>query len=234
MHDYLFFAANLLWVVCYGVRDVLILRCLAVVAMLMVVPFHLLAHDDPSWAPLAWNGLFVAINLVWIVMIILERRPPRLSPDEQKLYEQTFHGCSPREMLQLLSIAEWKELPGGTTLIERGRHSDHLVVIHSGTAIAQLRGHELAELSDGNFAGEISFLTHDINLAEIVTRTVTRIVSWPREKLEKLIQRRPDLRSTLHAAIGDNLIHKLSAAEDKIPELTVARMGTTNQPSPRS
>lgn len=55
-------AANALYLASYLVRDIRCLRLLGVAAALLLMPYFLL-QASPLWPPVAWNLLFVTINL---------------------------------------------------------------------------------------------------------------------------------------------------------------------------
>ncbi len=251
--------ANILYLICYGVRDVLLLRTLAVTAMFVIMPYYYLpdpvearlvaAHrsgdhveverlideervldgfGDPKWTPISWNLLFATVNLYWIVRILLERRPPKLNPDQKKLYDLTFRKCTPREMLQLIAHAEWQEIGPNQTLIEQGVQGEKLIVLHSGLVSVRVKGEEVTKLGDGDFIGEMSFLTREPTVARVVTETTVRYLEWDGHQLHKLFDRRIDLKSALNTVIGHNLIEKLTSTQNRVPELSVISSPSSN------
>ncbi len=76
--------ANVLYIFCYGVRDVLWLRVLAVSAMFLLLPFY--ANQlEPMYECMGWQAVFIAINAFWIIVIIRERRPPVMTEAETRV-----------------------------------------------------------------------------------------------------------------------------------------------------
>ena len=61
----------------------------------------------PLWTPTGWTALFMAINLYHITRILLERRPVKFSPDEQRLYDLAFRNFEPRDSRKLLKAGNW-------------------------------------------------------------------------------------------------------------------------------
>ena len=214
--------ANILYVICYGVRDVLWLRIMAVAAMVLIMPYYLFHHETPMFEPIVWNILFVVINAFWIVLIIRERRPPKLNDDEKKLYEMVFESrCTAKNMLRLLAKAEWKDVDDHEVLIEQGSNSGDLVLIHSGAASVQVKGRQLAELGAGDFVGEMSFLTGDPAVANVVSLGPVRYLKWDRRVMDQLFEDRLELKSAMHEVIGHDLVQKLTSSTAKVPSLTV-------------
>ena len=210
-------AANVLYVFCYGVRDVLWLRILAVMAMTLLLPYY--AIKDLS-AAIAWQGIFIPINLYWIVQIIRERRPPVMSDDEQKLYDRVFKGsCSAKNMLRLLSRAQWKEAAEGTRLIQRGADVDELLLIHEGAATVEVNGEEIAQLGVGDLVGEMCFMTRERTVANVSASGSIGYISWQRDALEELFAEKIELKSAMHEIIGRDLVQKITskAADASLP-----------------
>ena len=92
--------ANIVYIFCYGVRDVLWLRILAVAAMLLLVPYYVWGPNGLQLHCVCWQAVFIGINMAWIVYIILQRRPPKMNEDQKKIYQSVFKGsCTPKDML---------------------------------------------------------------------------------------------------------------------------------------
>ncbi|HEY6563271.1 MAG TPA: cyclic nucleotide-binding domain-containing protein, partial [Pirellulaceae bacterium] len=193
MEKYLYLA-NILYLFSYWVKDVLALRILAVIAMLVFMPYYLFRDAEPKYGAIYWNIAFFAINVFWIVMIFLERRPPRFTPDQRKLYELAFRASKPREMLALLAKAEWRDAPAGTQLLTKGIATEALVLIHTGAVGIHMKGRVIATLSDGDFVGETSFLTGEPPLMDAIAQTRIRYVAWNTEELHRLLEKRVDLK----------------------------------------
>jgi hypothetical protein len=87
--------ANVLYVISYLVKETLWLRLLTVVAGSVLIAYYALL-PVPLWAAIGWNVVFLAINLRQIQVLLLERRPVRLSPDELRLYQLAFSSLTQR------------------------------------------------------------------------------------------------------------------------------------------
>src|SRR2546429_9235738 len=94
--------------------------CFAVVARLLSVPYFVL-QPTTLWAPLSWSVVFAAINLLQSWRLFIERRPVKLTPEEEDIRRLVFRDLPPRKVLQVLSIGSWTTLEVGERLIERGK-----------------------------------------------------------------------------------------------------------------
>jgi hypothetical protein len=165
--DLLIHAANLLYLFAFIVRDILWLRSLAVIAAAFLIPYFYF-RPEPLMVPIYWNLVFTALNIYWICRLLLERRPVKLSTDEQRLCELVFRTMTPREMIKLLKPATWKNAEAGECFVERGKPLDRLMVIYSGKACAEVDGGKVTELQPGHFIGSISYVTQETAPANIV------------------------------------------------------------------
>jgi Popeye protein conserved region len=203
--------ANVLYLLSYSVKDILWLRCLTVVAALCLLPYYYV-QPVPLIAAIAWNVLFIGINLVQIVILLRERRPVTLTGDQQRLYQLAFRSVTPREFLKLLEVARWEEATHGQIIVHKGEDIDRMMVIHSGAASIRCDERTVAELRPGQFVGEMSFITGDKTSADVVALETLRYVSWSKDSLRCLLKDRPQLKVALQYAIGVDLVGKLKAS----------------------
>jgi Popeye protein conserved region len=94
--NYFIHAANVLLVVAYSVRDILWLRLFAVGASFISIPYFVL-QPTTLWAPLSWSVVFAAINLLQSWRLFIERRPVKLTPDEEDIRRLVIPGFSSAE-----------------------------------------------------------------------------------------------------------------------------------------
>lgn len=207
---YLLHAANVLYLLSYLVKDILWLRLLTVVAGLLLLTWALL-QPQPLWASVAWNSLFLAINLYQSWLLIMERRPVRLTECESRLYQLVFRSLTPREFVKLLALGRWEEAAPEARLVERARGLDRLMVIASGRTAVRF-GERVVELPEGRFVGEMSFITGEAPTADVVAVDVVRYVSWPKAELTRFLAEHPTLRAAWQAVLGADLVNKLRAA----------------------
>ena len=87
-----------------------------------------------------------------------------------------FAGCTKGELRQLASIADEIELREGTVLTREGRIGHEFFVLIEGTVRITKDGRTLANLSGGDWLGEIALLTK-------VPRTATATATSPVDTL---------------------------------------------------
>jgi CRP-like cAMP-binding protein len=207
---YLLHLANVLYLLSYLVKDILWLRLLTVVAGVLLMTWAFL-QPQPLWVSIAWNALFLSINLYQSWRLILERRPVRLSERDALLYRLTFRTLTPREFVKLLAIGRWEAAEPETRIVERAQVLDRLMVIASGRTAVKV-GERVVELGEGRFVGEMSFITGQAPAADVVAIDAIRYVSWPKAELTTFLAQHPALRAAWQAVLGADLVSKLRAA----------------------
>ncbi|MCZ6729714.1 MAG: cyclic nucleotide-binding domain-containing protein [SAR324 cluster bacterium] len=209
--EYFIHAANVLYLFSYLVRDILWLRILTVVAASTLIPFFYF-RPEPLLAPIYWNLLFTALNIYWIVRLILERRPVHLTGNDLRLYQLVFRCLTPREMLKLLKLGTWEEARPEECFITQGDQLERLMVICSGRASVVTDGKTVDELGAGQFIGGISFITEHSAPADVIALEHTWYMSWPKTVLKDFLQQTPDLNSAMRMTLGYDLSQRLEAA----------------------
>lgn len=216
--------ANILYLVCYAVRDVLWLRLFCVTAMCAIMPYYVWGEETPLMFCIWWNVIFMAINIFWIVVIIRQRQPPKMTYKQKQLFAEVFEpSCSPREMLTLLAVSERVEFQIGELVVNRSSNPNGLMLIEQGQANVTIErdGAVLATLGRGDFIGEMSFLTGEPAVADVAACTPLKIIRWEKKQLENLFESRHDLKSVINEIIGRDLVHKIVSNDVQLPELSV-------------
>jgi hypothetical protein len=203
--------ANAIFLISYSVRDVLWLRLFAVLGGILLIPYYYL-QPTPLMVSIYWGLGFIALNLFWVVRLMLERRPVKLSEEEQLLYQLTFRTLTPREMLHLLKFAEWEDKEAGEILQKEGEVHERLSVVVSGRGAIQVQDKQVAGIEPGHFVGAITFMTDEIAPDSVVALEPIRQVSWHKDELKKFLKGRPELLAALELILGLRIRNLLVAA----------------------
>ena len=158
------------------------------------------------WLAINWNIVFVAVNLYHIAVIIYEKRPIKMAPKDKELYETLFKDLSPVEYLKITKIANWKKFKAGDTLIRESHLVTDLILIYNGTVDVMAKGKKVAQLKDGQFVGEMSFLTEKSATATCVIKHDTECILWKQPEFKELLKRNPSLYYTIQGLLSNQLI----------------------------
>lgn len=200
---------NVLYLFAYSVRDILWLRILTVLATLCLMPYYYCCSLTPLYEPIAWCSLFTAVNLVQIGRLIVERRPVFLGEDDLRIYNTVFRSLSPREFMKLLSIAEHKKARENEVLLKQHAPVDQLILMSRGKGRVEVDGRHVAEVSPGQFAGEMGFLTEQSASASVIASLTVEYLAWPATKLRALFESSPQMHVKFQGILGVDLVEKL-------------------------
>jgi CRP-like cAMP-binding protein len=208
-------AANILLLLAYSVRDILWLRLFAVSSSLIAIPYFAL-QPTPQWAPIGWSVLFASINLFQSWRVFLERRPVKLTSDEEDVRRLAFPDLSPRKLVQILSIGSWNTVEPGERLVERGKLADAMSLIVRGKVRVSKEGRVLGELGAGDIVGSALLLTGAVADVDAVAAEPVRSVRWEAGTLERYLNANPETRIVVQRHLARDLAGK------------VQRMGTAS------
>jgi CRP-like cAMP-binding protein len=220
--NYFIHAANVLLLVAYSVRDILWLRLFAVAASLISIPYFML-QPTMLWAPLSWSVVFAAINLLQSWRLYIERRPVKLTAEEEEIRRLVFRDLPPRKVLQVLSIGSWATLEVGERLLERGKLPDAVSLIVRGKVQVTREGLVLGELIAGNVVGSALILSGVPSEVDAVTVEPGRAMRWELGALERYLTANPETRTVMLQHLVRDLagkVERVAAVSSKPPDDT--------------
>jgi len=209
--SYFLHAANILLLVAYSVRDILWLRLFAVAASLISLPYFIL-QSEPLWAPIIWSSVFAAINAFQSWRLFVERRPVKLTPEEEEIRRLVFPDLPSRKVLQILSIGVWTTVEIGERMLERGKSVEAISVIVRGKVRVTRDDRVLGELVAGHIVGSallMSGVTADLDA--MVVEPV-RCMRWEVELLDRYLAANPETRIIVQNYLARDLAGKVLAA----------------------
>jgi CRP-like cAMP-binding protein len=207
--DYLISLSSLLTVASFSVRAMLPLRALAVASQLFAIPYFML-QPTPLWTPVGWTALFMAINLYHITRILLERRPVKFTPDEQKLYDLAFKSFEPRDFLKLLKMGDWRNARQGDKILFRGQPIEQILVPISGAVAASQDEKVVAQLHPGELIGAGIALTGQASPFNADFAEDARYMAWRVTDVNRFMDKNPDLAIKFNDVINRYLVAQIN------------------------
>ena len=206
--DYFIHAANVLLLIAYSVRDVLWLRVFAVAASVIAIPFYVL-QPTVLWAPLAWSVVFAGINLFQSWLLFVERRPIKLTAEEEEIRRLAFYDLPPRKVLQVLSIGSWVTINVNEWLIESGKLPEQIVLIVRGKVRITKDGRMLGKLAAGDLVGSALILSGVPANVDAIAEEPIRAMRWELETLKKYLSANPETRTVMQRHLARDLAGKI-------------------------
>jgi hypothetical protein len=192
------------------VKDIFWLRIVSILASLFSVFYNFYIPADPMWLAINWNFVFIVVNVYHIGVILYEKREVKMDDKNEELYQTLFKEMTPVEYLKISRAAQWETLKPGQRLITQGMPVPDLYLIYNGTVDVAIDGEKVAELKDGEFVGEMSFLTEKVATASCIVKYEAQCLVWKQREFKELLKRNPSLyftiQSVLSAQVSDKLV----------------------------
>ncbi|MEE2689067.1 MAG: cyclic nucleotide-binding domain-containing protein [Pseudomonadota bacterium] len=204
--------AFLLTAVSFGLKDILLLRFLAIVSALVGIGYNYYMPVGPLWLPIFWLGVFTTINVWRIIGILTERYSIQFNEDERELYETVFKNFAPVEFMKLMRIAEWREAEEGNVFAAEGTPVEGLRLLFSGEVRVERDGAEIGRARDGALIGEMSFIQGGNASATVTANAPCRYVFWPGQSLRGLLRRNPNIDVAMKNVFSLDLTRKLTGS----------------------
>ena len=203
-----FFIANTLYVISYMLTSMLWLRVLAIIAAVSTFPYFYF-QLEPLWSALFWQGCFLAVNLVNLLILLFSMRATNFDEDEQLAYEIKFSDLKPYEVRPIFKYAERQSLAAGCKLLVEGDENDSLFLIMEGECKVIKHGAEVAVLGPGHFVGELSFLGDHAVSADVIAAQDTKLMYWDKQGLAPLFKRQGLYESYFYSLCSIDVAGKL-------------------------
>ena len=192
------------------VKDIFWLRIVSIIASLFSVFYNYIIPLEPMWLAINWNFIFIAVNIYHIAIILYEKREVKMDDKNQELYDTLFSEMTPVEYLKISRAAKWEMVKAGQRIITQGMPVPDLYLIYNGTVDVLVDNEQIAELKDGEFVGEMSFLTEKVATATCKVKYDAQCLVWKQREFKELLKRNPSLyftiQSVLSAQVSDKLV----------------------------
>lgn len=191
-------------------RDILYLRVLAIFSSISAFIYYMFYLAEPLYIGVTWETVFITVNLVQICILLYERRDINLTKEEEKIYHTVFKHFLPFQFKKLISIGNFVDAGEGTILIEQGEKVENIMLVISGMADVIIDGKCVAHCKEGNFIGEISFLTERPATATVKVVQPLRYIKWVQQDLKDLLQSNRDIYPFMLTLFNKDLVEKLN------------------------
>lgn len=202
--DLLVHGSNLILLFAYTRREMLSLRILALVAAVTIIPYYVL-QPTVLWPPLLWSGVYGLVHSYHIVVLLLQRRPVELTPDEERLHAMSLSSLERGEFKRVMRFCTWRDAAPGTRF-ETG--SDTVLLLMEGRVDAVLHGDRVSAFEPGDLLG-IAFALAGAPGLELEAATPVRVASWSRAQLEAEMEKSPNIDLAFGSLLKKDLVSKV-------------------------
>ena len=197
------------------VKDIFWLRIVSIIASLFSVFYNYVIPLEPMWLAINWNFIFIAVNIYHIAIILYEKREVKMDDKNQELYDTLFSEMTPVEYLKISRAAKWEMVKAGQRIITQGMPVPDLYLIYNGTVDVLVDNGQIAQLKDGEFVGEMSFLTEKVATATCKVKYDAQCLVWKQREFKELLKRNPSLYFTIQSVLSAQVSDKLVISSKK-------------------
>ena len=209
-YEILLHSSYLLIVAASLVRSILPLRILAIGSGITAVFFDLTLEVPEQGEMVLWEAAFTLVNIVQVGILVNERRQARRTDEEESLRQRMFGQLSVVEFHRMIKTATWVSTGPTEELTKQGHPVTRIVLITDGATSVEVDGKIIAYCKQGDFIGEMAFVSGNAASATVTTIAPTRYLMWRFVDLKRLLENHPDIRTALQSVFNRNLIEKLA------------------------
>jgi hypothetical protein len=204
---------NFIFIIGFILRNILWLR-IAMIFGALIELIYFIIPGNQDWGNVIWSLIWIIVNTIQIILLIRTKSDLKLSDDEYRIYKLVFTPLNQRNFKKLITKARWESVKAGTILVQEGVHLSKLILIFSGVAEVKIEGQLVAYLRDGNFIGEMSFITGNKTSAKVTALSEIKFLTWDKEDLNNIISESKELEEQLNDVINFDLVKKLVQGKD--------------------
>ena len=222
----------------YWTTNVILLRAMTILGYVFFIMAGFLANPIPSMDVLSWTGVFMLINIQQILRLLYDARPIVFDPYREKIYTNMFEGIMKRSDFKTLTKNSLlRDLDKTRFYAKVGDRCSSLSIlvygtmkVYSGNNIIDEDEMENVNLYDNASSqteihiNEDEFIdssqwmlrnnTKNRNKGKRFTQSIKAItpckyLTWPREMLQELLHKHPELDQPLLGALGLDVSHKV-------------------------
>ncbi len=205
--------------VSYWLTDIFWLRVVAVGGLALEIVYFMMSGGDLRTG-IGWDLVFIAINLYQLARLVQDRLSLRLPEKDRELLRKALTGLDDAKIARLLGAGALCDLPEGTTLAEENQALHKLYFLCAGRVAVTIGGRAVSQLEEGNFVGEVAFLTERPATATVITETPVRALVFDRDTLKKFFKNETEVAGLIYQLIGRELAHKIKVSNTMIAGAT--------------
>ena len=161
-----------------------------------------------------WMIIFVSINLFQIIRILNERRKRYIEPKIVDLYKTIFKNFTTYEFLYFWKIGKLHTVNANEVIINEGDYSNSIKLILSGKIKIVKSSKSITHLSRGHFVGEISYITKDPAIADVIADSEVSYIQWNNKQLNDLKKNNRIFWTKIQNILLFDMIEKIKRSND--------------------
>jgi len=181
----------------------------------MAAVFVMGPHVDGMTAILIFAIINMSINIYHIIKFIYINTAISIPSQYKEIYKRDKRVMKPREFMQFVLAGKETHFNQGDILVKKGVKANFMLIV-SGSFSVMLNQKKIAELTTGQFVGEMGLITNQAASADITCSQSGQVVVFSNDNLTTLRKKSPTIYDELMLLISKDLVIKLKrSSEDK-------------------
>ena len=189
-----------------AIKEVLWLRVTLSIAQSIIMYNNIFINE--SYITASWNFVFVAVNIIQVIIIYNDRKPRYIPENFKDLYDGIFKSFSSKEFLYLLKMGNIL-VADKKNIINEGEAQDDLLLMLSGSCDVIKENKNIASIKRGQFIGELSFITSQPASATVFAANEVSYLSWNQEQMKLIKKTNPSFYAKFHHSLTEDIARKI-------------------------
>jgi hypothetical protein len=154
----------------------------------------------------------VVVNLYYVIKYWIEKYMLSVPPEFKRIYRKVFSELTVSEFKIFMRMGKRHHVIN-TEVIENNTEIKEIMLILKGCADVYYENKCVAQLSMGQFMGEMSFLAKKPTTGNVMADGELEYIAWTRDTLGKIHHDHPHLYVKIMGILGVDIINKLVSKE---------------------
>lgn len=191
-------------------RDELYLRSLLLLGTVFYLLYYYFSQSAPLWDALFSSAILLAVNLIFIILILRERFLISMSKEETILFH-SLGAFTPGQFRKIMKVAKWQSRISPSIVTKEDKICDRLFYVLDGEITIIKQGESFSR--NGNmFVGEVGFMLGVPASATVTISANTNYVEWKSKDLTKLFSKSQNIENAFKALFNFDLAKKVAAS----------------------
>ncbi len=191
------------------ISNVYWLRFATLTGSVAALLYYLFFIDTIQWHYLVFAVVFIGANFHKMWRLHQAKSYLHFSQNELLLHQQVFSDLSPEHYMALMKIAVWRDVHAGEVLIKRGESVAYLSLIFKGIVKVDVGSNHYIQIRDGQFIGEMSYVSGNPGSGTVVAQEQSILVEWPQVVLKEMISQNNVIGNCFQTLFNADLMKKL-------------------------
>lgn len=205
----LLFVGGLFFINISRLRHIILIGGVTSTIGLMAIVYAFLGFSSPQWVMVISGVTLILVSLVKMWGSYQQQPAFDFNDNEVRLHHAFFSDLNPAYYMKLMDCAIWREVEPEQTLLTKGQKVPNLSLVFSGVAKVNIGNNKYVEIKEGQFIGEMSYISGHMASGTVTVVEKVVLVEWPQDALKTLVSQNTVIGNCIQAHFNRDLRKKL-------------------------